>query len=480
VSLARAGIRGAYFISLALAFRQLVALTTMFYVARQLLPSDIGLFSMVMLVIGLAQVVGDVGIAAGLVRSQKNTPTVLSTCFWIGASIGVLMAAVVFLLAPVAGWFYEKVEVEPFLRVSALGLLLNFMMPVPMALLQQRLAYGKIAMSQSAGSFAGAAAAVTLVHAGFGIWGLVFQPIVGNLFIWALLVFHAKWRPTLQFELASARDILISGMHLLGVGLTGYFKNTFDVLVIGKTMTAENLGFYSLAQTILYSPMHLITSTVARVIFPILAKVQGDLEKIKEAVLTATSRTAFLVLPLYFGLFVLADAFVAIAFGPKWESMVLLIRIMSISFIVQSIGNVAGPLMLALNKTKMMLRITATGAIFYFVVLLILIPHGLTVVAIGYAAANSLIGSIALLVALHFAKISIKDYLRSISHPLAYALVMTLAVLGLKFVLPAESLWGFALLVGSGATVYALFIFVFEEAVWRQAWVAIRKQASTA
>lgn len=473
MSLARIGIRGAFFTSLALAFRQVVSLLATFYVARQLLPSDFGLFSMVMIVIGFAQVIGDVGIATGLVRSQKNSATVLSTCFWVGAAIGIVLASAVFILAPVAGWFYAKEEIEPFLRASALGMLVNFLTPVPMALLQQRLAYKEIALSQGISSLVGAFAAVTLVYAGFGIWGLVFQPIVGNLLTLFMLASYARWRPTVQFEFSSAQDILRTGVHLLGSGLTGYLRNNFDTLVIGKALSAKDLGVYGMAQTILYAPMHLITSTVSRVMFPLLSKVQDDLEKVRAAVLTATARTALLVFPLYFGLVMLADEFVQLVFGPSWLDMVFLIRIMACSFLIQSIGAVAGPLMLALGKSKIILRISIGNSVLYFVVLLTLIPYGLTAVAIGYAITNTIIGVFSLGVSLHFAKIKKKDYMKSIARPFVLALCMCLVILTLKYFFNSATLVQFVMLVISGATVYTVLAFFFEKSAWKQVISAI-------
>jgi len=478
MSLARVGIRGAYFTSLALGFRQVISLATTFYVARLLLPSDIGLFAMVMIVIGLAQVVGDVGIATGLVRSQTNSSTVLSTCFWVGAGIGLVMASAVFLSAPVAGWFYEKAAVEPYLRVSALGLLVTFLIPVPMALLQQRLAYKEIAICQGVSSLFGAFAAVALVYAGFGIWGLVSQPIVGNLVMLSMLAFFAKWRPTFQFKLSSAQDILISGVHLLGSGLTGYFRINFGGMVIGKALSAQDLGVYGMAQTILYAPMHLITSTVSRVIFPLLAKIQDDLEKVKDAVLTATSRTALLVFPLYFGLIMLADEFILQVFGPNWISMASLIKIMVVSFLIQSIGSVAGPLMLALDKSKILLHLSVGGFVFYAAVLLILIPYGLTAVAIGYAVTNSILGIISIGVALHFAKIPKRDYIRSITRPIILALLMSLVVLATKSLFTSATLLQFVVSVASGASAYILLVFIFEKPAWQQVLQALRSQTA--
>ena len=476
MSLAQAGIRGAYFTSLALGFRQVVSLLTTIYIARQLLPADLGVFAMVMIVIGFAQVIGDVGIAAGLVRSQKNDSVLLSTCFWVCVGIGLILSLAIYWSAPLATAYYEKPAVQPLLQVSAIGLLFSFLAPVPMALLQQRLAYKAIALSQALSSLAGALAAALLVYGGYGIWGLVFQPMVGNLLAFCAMAYFAKWRPTLQFDLPKAKDIITNGFYLLGTGLTTYFRNNFDTLVIGRALAAKDLGLYSMAQTILYAPMHLITSTVNRVTFPLFAKVQEDMEKIKTGVLTVTSRTALLIYPLYFGLIVVAEEFVLQVFGPEWMNMVFLIRVMAISFLIQSTGGIAGALMLALGKTRAMLFFSMGGSSLYFVVLLILIPHGLTAVAVGYAATNASLGLLSVGMALHFAKIPILEYLQAFYRPLLLAFAMCGVVLAVKFIYVAQTKMQFASLVAAGAVTYALLVFVFEKAAWRQVRDALVKK----
>lgn len=475
MSLARVGIRGAYFTSIALGFRQIVSLGTTFYVARQILPSDIGLFSLVMIVIGLAQVIGDLGIATGLVRSQKNSSDLLSTCFWISAAIGLFLSLIVFFLAPVAGWFYGKPEIQPFLQASAVGLIVNFMTPVPLAILQQKLSYREISIVQGIASLTGAFMAIALVYSGFGIWGLVLQPITGNVVNFMGLCWYSKWLPSFEFNIKPAKEIIYNGLNLLGAGITGYFRNSFDAIIIGKSLPTADLGLYGMAQTILYAPMHLITSTISRVIFPLLAKVQNDQKKINEAVLTATSRTALIILPLYFGLFVLAEDFVLHVFGSNWSSMTPLIRIMSISFIVQSITNVSNPLMLALGKMKMIFLISVSGAIVYFIALIILIPYGLQALAMGYSVINIIIALTSIIIALKYAEIKITAYLKKLLNPILFSLVMSVVLLTSKEMVAGGTILGFISLVITGGVFYAFLMYFFEKHVLQQIYNSIFK-----
>lgn len=468
MSLAITAIKGAYFTSVALAFRQAVSFLTVFYIARILSPSDFGTAAMVMVVVGFAQVIGDIGFSAGLVRSQKNSTAVLSTCFWIGLGIGVLLTLALIFAAPLAAIFYDVEAVAPLLRAAALGLLVNFCIPVPMAILQQRLGYREIALAQAFGSFGGAGVAIVLATTGFGVWTLVIQPIAGNVLALALMVIYAKWRPTWEYDYAAVREIMHDGLNLLGSSVSQYARANFDTIVIGKAMESKDLGVYSMARTILYAPMYLITSVVSRVIFPLLAKVQGDPEKIKETILIAVSRTGLLIFPLYIGLLVIADDFVLLAFGNEWLEIVPLIRIMIIPAMIQSISHIASPILVALGASRLSLRIGAGGTLFYFATLLCVIPYGMNAVAWGYAVTNSAIGAISILLALRLARISALVFLRAILRPLMLSLMMMAALFTIRTLIFTDPHLRLSTLIITGVLIYGSLIFFFEQKAWKQ------------
>lgn len=476
MSLATAAIRGAYFTSLALASRQLIAFLTIFYIARILSPADFGVAAMVMVVVGLAQVIGDVGFSAGLVRTRESSSLAYSTCFWIGLGLGVLLTGGLILSAPLAANFYGVAEITPLLQVAAFGLLINCCMPVPLAILQQRLGYKEIAGSQAFGSLIGAITAIACATAGFGIWSLVLQPIVGNLASLGLMLRQARWWPTREFSYQAVREILHDGFNLLGSGISQYARNNFDTVVIGTALSSRDLGIYSMTRTILYAPNYLITSVVSRVIFPLLAQIQDDAPKVRSAILTATTRTGLLAFPLYLGLLVVADDFVLLAFGSKWQEMVPLLQIMILPAMIQSIGHIASPILVALGASRTTLYLSFGSAIFYFIVLMSVVNFGLQWVAYGYAAANSLIGILSIILALRRAEISLRVFAGVIARPVLLAAVMAVVVLALKHQIDWAPLWRLTTLAGSGTLVYIALIFCFEKAAWQQVMAAFSRK----
>jgi O-antigen/teichoic acid export membrane protein len=155
--------------------------------------------------------------------------------------------------------------------------------------------------------------------------------------------------------------------------------------------------------------------------------------------------------------------------------MVPLIRIMAISFIIQSVGNVASPLMLALGKAKTIMNLSIAGSIFYFIVLLLLIPYGLTIVAIGYAIANSCISIVTVVVALRHARIPLISYIQAVTRPFILAATMGLVVITAKYFNNSTEFVYFIANIFCGVLVYTLLVSFFEKSTVQQLISALKK-----
>lgn len=462
MDLAKIAFKGAYFTSGALAIRQAVSFGTVIYVARILAPADFGLVALVMVVVGFAQVLGDIGFSAGLVRAQTDSRIATSTVFWLGLIAGLFLGGALTITAPWAAHFYNEPAMESLLQVSAIGLVVNFCIPVPLAMLQQRLAYKSIAISQVAGSLIGALFTVVAVSFGFGVWSLILQPIIGNTISTLLMVNLSRWRPGFCFSIASVSKILGDGFNLLGAGLAQFARGNLDSALIGKALSSSDLGIYSMARTVLYAPNFLITSVVSRVLFPLLSKVQDKREDIEQVVLLSIKQISILAFPLYVGLWVSAPDFVMVVFGSKWLSMVDLLRIMIFASFVQSLGNIGGPVLVALGASRINLYLNIGGLIIYFIVLLIAVKISLSAVAIGYVIANSLIGLVTLFLALSVANISYREMFRVVANPIMISISLASVLLLVQWAAPDNALFRLFLVSLVGMFLYLILIYLTE------------------
>ena len=135
--------------------------------------------------------------------------------------------------------------------------------------------------------------------------------------------------------------------------MINYFNRDLDILLIGKFFGSETLGGYSLAKELVFRPIRIVNPILTRVASPVLAKFQNDKNRLRENYLKLVNAVASINIPVYLGIIVFAPLLVRILYGPDFEDIVTLVRILSIYVIFRSIGNPVISLIVATGKTEL-------------------------------------------------------------------------------------------------------------------------------
>ena len=88
---------------------------TFVVLARVLLPADFGVVAAATVVVSLAQVLCELGLAKALVQ-RKDRPEAAITAFWMNAAFGLLMTALAWMLAPAVAHFFGDSQISLALR----------------------------------------------------------------------------------------------------------------------------------------------------------------------------------------------------------------------------------------------------------------------------------------------------------------------------------------------------------------------------
>ena len=156
---------------------------------------------------------------------------------------------------------------------------------------------------------------------------------------------HFKWRETLPF--------LKIGVYQVGGQVANYFNRDLDILLIGKFFSTEILGGYSLAKQLVFRPAQIINPILVKVAAPALAKFQHSIDELKEKYLQLISAVSTINFAVYAGIIILTPYLVQILYGPDYESINILVRILSVYMIFRAIGNPIGSLVIATGRTDL-------------------------------------------------------------------------------------------------------------------------------
>lgn len=364
--------------------RSAISAGTVLVLVRLLSPSDFGLQEMALVVVGLGLVLADAGLRPALIQRLDLTPVLASSAYWAALATGTGLMLVVFLAAPLAAAFYREPRVETVLRALSLLFPVSAARVVPQAVLERRLAFRRLSVFELCSTVVGAGAGITAAAMGFGVWSLVAQALAGSLSLTGLVLLLGGWTPRMRFDRPSVRDITAYALNHTGARVVEYLSRNVHDLMVGRYLGAPALGQYSTAHRLVLVPVLAVSRLVARIFFPALARVQSDNARMAAAFLEVAGAVATITVPLMLGLWAVADTFVLVALGPRWEPVGQLVRILAPVGALQSVTVLADSILLAKGRVDLQVRWNLLQGFCVLAGVLVGLRWGLVGVAVGY------------------------------------------------------------------------------------------------
>jgi lipopolysaccharide exporter len=147
--------------------------------ARLLPPAEFGLAGLSMVLITFATLVSELGLGIAVVQRQPLTDRHVRTAFTASLSMGIAVAALIYLLSPLAAPLLRSPELPPLLRAMTLVFVFGALGATGRAMLQRDLDFRRLfAIDVASYGLGYAAVAVPLALGGYGAWSLVIGSIV--------------------------------------------------------------------------------------------------------------------------------------------------------------------------------------------------------------------------------------------------------------------------------------------------------------
>ncbi|MGH7357859.1 MAG: lipopolysaccharide biosynthesis protein [Candidatus Rokuibacteriota bacterium] len=351
--------RGSGWIGSAQAAKLGIQVALMALLARLLRPEDFGLFAMAAVFVDLFLMLSDFDAGSIVVARRELAGRALSSLFWLVLLVSVSVGAVTFALTPWLVGVYGDPRLEPVLRLLTLCFAVGPPGAIAVGMIERRLDFRLVAMVDTLSLATAAVIAATLAFWGWGVLSLV-GLTVGVLAARAVLACAvAKWRPAPVLSLAG-----LGGPVRFGVTRTAHrtlyvVHKHADAFLLGRYVGAAGLGHYRLASQLILTPLLNLASVVWRVSFPLFASIQGEPGRISAGYLRAIGWLALVTFPALGWMLGSAAELVLVLFGPQWEPAVPLVRIFCLAGIPQVLVATLDPILLALGRSDLLLRLEA-------------------------------------------------------------------------------------------------------------------------
>jgi O-antigen/teichoic acid export membrane protein len=385
--LGRTAARGAAVTLAGQGTRILLQLVSVVVLARLLSPRDYGLMAVGLVVVGMGEVVRDLGLSTAAIQAPELSRRQRDGLFWVSAAAGLVLATVVAAGAGVIADVFGQPELVPVTRALALTFVLNGLAAQYRAGLSRDLRFGAVAGADLAAQLAGLVVAVASALAGAGYWALVAQQLtVGSVGLVAVVAL-ARWVPGRPRRNVGLRPLLRFGGGLTGTHIVYYVGNNLDTMALGLWAGPTALGVYSRGFQLLMTPLAQLRTPATTVAVPVLSRLHAEPDRFGAFL---RSGQLALGIPIVTALALAAGAagpIVEIFLGGRWAAVAPVLALLAVAGSAQTLSFVGFWVYLSRGLSGALLRYTMVTLVLKAACIAVGAAFGVVGVATGYAAA---------------------------------------------------------------------------------------------
>ena len=343
-----------------------------------LIEEDFGLVSKAYAAVALPALFQQVGVREALLRRQRTLRRWVGAGVWMSLAFGVLSAVAMVAIAPFAATFFynggstdsadaSRARTLVWMIVAlATAAPINTLANVPLAMLQARLRFRLVSAVGFGAVVSHTLLNVALAALDLGPYSFVLPwPIVGAM---RLAVLWIASRP----RVGAPRRLLRRWPMLIGDSGLVLAARAFaacvlvgDYVVLGRWHNDDVAGVYYLAFNLSVQTAILLATNMDGVLMPILARLQTDPPRQRDAFLRVARGWALLAVPLCFLQAALADPVVRLLLAPRWHATIPVLQVLSVGMAFRSLALPAQTLIAAQGRFRALMWLSAAGAVVF-------------------------------------------------------------------------------------------------------------------
>ena len=320
---------------------QFIAWALTLLVMRLLEPEDFGLIAMVTVVTGILAVLGEMGLGATLIQIPEVTPRLQQQALGVlllsnGGMVALLLAS-----SPLAAWVLDEPRLPLLMAVLSLPFVATAFTVVPDAMLKRHMNFRSVSIIEFTTSLVGVGVTFGLALAGAGFWALAAGALATSFWkmLWTIWAFPVPVWPV--FAWAGLTQHLRFAGNLTISSLLWLIVVDLDLMLAGSMLGVAAAGAYAVAKQLASLPLDRMSSITNQVLYPALAKSQGQPELLIAQVTRTARLLLFVIVPVAWGIACVAPEAVIGVLGEKWQDAVIPLQFMSIGIPIRLMGGFA-------------------------------------------------------------------------------------------------------------------------------------------
>ena len=417
------------------------------------------------------------GLASGLIQRDQVSPREIRQLFGMLIVLNVGLGLAQIALAPLAAAYYRQDIVAHLLRVQALLYLTTPFIALPYALLSRAMDFRHQAKANIVAAVASAGAALAGALLGWGVWTLVFAPLVLFTVRGAMMTWSARSLVWPSFDFRGAGGIARYGGIMAAGQFFWFLQSQVDVFIAGRSFSPHLLGIYTTSLFLTQIFVAKFVPPLNEVAFSAYARMHRDGDALAQAFVRAVRVIMVAAMPFYLGLAATAEPLVLIMLGAKWAEMAPVVRLLALAMPFMTLQVLLAPACDARGRPGIGVRNGAVGSAILAASFLVGVRWGPVGLAWSWMAAYPVYLGISLWRSLPVIGARPGDVARAVAPATLAAGAMAIAVVTVDRALPPLELHQrLAVLIAMGVGVYGLWLALFARPTVRELIAMVRKR----
>jgi len=443
---------------------QIVSWVGVVVVVRFISPEDYGLNAQLEAPLVLLSLFSTLGLNLALVRAKSIEQDKLRSVFGLLCVVNGLLFLVYFFGGALLATYFNEPRLELLAKALAFLFLMTPFRVIPDALLDRDLKFKLKSIAEFTATICAVITTLVLAILGAGIWALVIGALTRATLEMIMLTILQPWLIAPSLSFAPVRTMLVFGGILT---LTDGIIISADQLVVpvaGPVLGTELLGIFTVAFQFALLPLSKIMPVINPIIFPAFSKLQDQYEAAGYYFGKTIGTVSLACFPVMIGLACIAQEFVEIVLGHKWQAVALPLALLCIAMPFRMTICLLRPVLNSMGRPDLSLKSAIASFVILLSLMLIFIQGGysLIVLIVAMMLTELIVTIFTIRMSNAVLDISFTDIGRSLSPAIVSSAVMAVGVLGAKFTFASQAgIAGLLIEIGLGALIYVLMLRIF-------------------
>lgn len=362
----------------------IINMASLVVLSRILTPEDYGLTALAFAIIGVAELVRDLGLSTASLQASSLSNKERNNLWWANTLLGFGCTLICCVVAPLIAYYFADQRLVLIIISMSFVFTFSGMATQYRCDLIRKLQYGRVASWEVFSSLLALLSAIFIAVAGGGYWALVAQQLISNSLTLGGLAYFAHWLPKRYDRKTSIRKFFSFGMPLFGSSILTYASGNLDTILIGSHYGNNILGSYNRAIQMVRMPMNQLRNPIGNVALSTLSKVRADPPRYARMILQAQALFLYPIVGIALWITICAPDIILILLGDKWASSISLVMLLALADAVTSLSSVAGWVYLSENKSSALFKLTIFNTLLRISLFLAAIPYGVNAIASVY------------------------------------------------------------------------------------------------